>query len=155
MIQTQNDIKIHGHVKLTIEYSDDKPDEIIEFDNLVVNSGLNLLVGSLSGVSSTLTYCAIGTSTTTALATDTQLNAEAWRGPISSFTLSNNVLVTTAYITPLQAVNVNIQEIGWFGGNASMTQNSGTLYAHATNAFGVKTSVMSVTVQRTDTLSSN
>lgn len=150
-----DNIKIKGHVSIKIEYTDGRPIETLDFDNLVVNNGLNMLVNALSGASAQLTWVAVGTSTNTPGAGDIRLNAEVYRTQVTSFSINGNVLTTVAYILPNNGNGYNLQEIGWFGAPATGTKDSGTMYAHATYNIGIKNNLQSLTITRTDTLTSS
>lgn len=96
---------------------------------VVTNVGLNVFVGATS--TPIITYVAVGTSSTTPTVTDTQLGAEVFRKGISSITpgIAPGEVLFNMYLGPSDAVGVNIQEVGFFGGSATGTANSGTLIA--------------------------
>ena len=105
-----------------------------EAHNLVVNVGLNSIASRLSGIDSpankkgTITYCALGTSTTAADQGDTALVAESIRKLVSVRSVASNVAKFRTFFNTSEG-NINIREIGLFGDDASSTPDSGTLFA--------------------------
>ena len=113
----------------------------------ITNAGLNLLRDGMRGAATPqITYVAIGTSTTTPAATDTQLGAEAFRKAVTSAVAggSNGEVIITLYLAPGDANGINVQEVGFFGGAATGTANSGTLLAHGLWAHGVHNNTESI-----------
>jgi hypothetical protein len=103
--------------------------QTIKVDNLVVNNGLELLASLLIGESSPLSYHAIGTGTTTPAATDTQLTTEVSRRAITyKITSGDTVILQTYFLAAL--CTYNLKEGGVYGGSASASANSGTLFSH-------------------------
>jgi hypothetical protein len=99
---------------------------------LITNVGYNLLRDGMSGAQNPLiSYVALGSSSTTPTAGDTQLNAETFRKKVTSYTngVTGEVLINM-YLAPTDDVGANIQEVGFYGGNATSAANSGTLLAH-------------------------
>lgn len=145
-------LKWSGHIRVTVRYADGT-EEVEEFENLITDAGLDLLASALGGVDSEIKYVAWGTSNTAPASGDTTLVAESGRKVVTSQAAgSTGAYVTTVYLAPNEA-NVAIEELGWFAGaSASATADSGvlvarTLYSHT------KTSLESITIERTDTLS--
>ena len=99
----------------------------------ITNAGRTLFRDSLSGATVALIkYVALGTSSLAPAATDTTLGAEVFRKTVTTFTngTSNEVLISM-YLAPSDAINVNITEIGFFGGSSATNKtNTGILLAH-------------------------
>lgn len=126
----------------------------LDFDNQLTNlyrdSVLNQLKGNTFN-SLNILYLAVGTSSTPASATDTQLGAEVFRSSPTSKAIIGNYLQTIWVLTDLQA-NEHLREIGVFAGNATSTANSGTLLSRV-NIDIEKTAVMEITFIRRDIVS--
>lgn len=143
-----------GTIRITITYQDGTQ-EIEEFPNLIVNSGLNHLRNLLEGTitDGQIKYVAFGTSSTAPASSDTTLGTEVFRKAVTArIEGAAGVLTTRCYLAAGDLAGTTIQEIGWFAGvNATSTANSGTmiarvLYLHA------KTNVESIQVDRADTI---
>lgn len=116
----------------------------------ITNAGSNLYRDSASGVSvPTITYVALGTSTTSPTAADTQLGAEVFRKAVTSYTNgSTGEIFINMYLAPLDAVGDDIEEIGFFGGtSATATANTGVLLARGLWTHNPKTNLESITFQ--------
>ena len=95
-------------------------------------AGHNLFRDASKGAANPkISYVALGTGSNAALSSDTKLQAEVYRKAISSYTNGANPgeVIYSLYLAPNDAVGVVIGEVGWYGGNASGTQNTGTLLA--------------------------
>lgn len=116
----------------------------------ITNAGLNLLRDAISGANnSKFLYFAVGSSTTAPAVSDTQLGNETFRKAVSSYTNggTGEVLVS-AYLGPTDAVGLDIEEVGVFGGNAaSSALNSGVLIAHGLFSHNPKTGLESIILQ--------
>lgn len=106
----------------------------------ITNAALNLLRdvqnGQLTGVKvdGRVYYMAIGTGSTAPAVTDTQLAAEVFRKPITSYTNTGvaGETIITCYLSPSDAVGVVIGEVGFFAGaSATTSANSGILVGRA------------------------
>ena len=97
----------------------------------ITNSGRQLIRDGVSGAANDiLSYVAVGSSSTAPSNTDTQLGSETFRKAVSSYlNVATNELQISMYMSPSDDLGDNIQEVGFFGGNASGTPNSGTLFA--------------------------
>jgi len=99
----------------------------------ITNAGLNLIRDALikGTISSLVTYGAIGTGTTAPAVTDTSLANEVFRKRIAGYSAGANVgeAIITMFMSQADAININVQEFGFFGGAASLIANSGTLIA--------------------------
>ncbi len=124
--------------------------------NLIVNAGKDLAASLLGGRAGAaylpLAYCALGTGTTAAAATDTALQTEVYRKSVSSISYQSTgkVIFDTTFST-LEANNYTITELGWL--NAS---SAGTLWNHIILSGGntiSKTNDRSLSVSYTPTFS--
>ena len=111
--------------------------EIKEIDNLMptVAAGLigDILIAE-SGYEVGITYCALGSSTTTPALGDTTLTNEgggvAMRKTITNRTRAGNVVTLSTYFTAAECT-LNIKEIGHYGYPATAVVDTGTLFNHA------------------------
>jgi hypothetical protein len=151
-VQTKDIHKWAGHIKVTVRYEDGH-EQVDEFENLITDVGLDLLVSALNGVDAQIYYLAWGTSSTAPATTDTTLVAESGRKAVTSAVAgTTGAYVTTVYLSPSDA-NVAIEELGWFAGStASATVDTGVMIARVLYSH-TKSSLESITVERTDTLS--
>src|SRR5947209_4217493 len=97
---------------------------------VITNAGLDLFRDGADGANSPkITYVALGTGTTAPAATDTLLQAEAFRKAVTSYTNggSHGEVLVDCYLSPTDAVGVVIGEVGVFGRDANPTSNSGVL----------------------------
>jgi hypothetical protein len=98
----------------------------------LTTAGHNLLRDGAKGAASPkISYAAIGTGSTTPTISDTRLSAEVLRKKITTYTngASTGEVIISLYLAPGEAVGVTIAEVGFFGGNATGTVNSGVLLA--------------------------
>ncbi len=144
-----------GHVKITARFTDGRPPEVTEFDNLIVDAGLNAardaLVADASGPAQ-IRVCALGDDNTAPAAGNTALGNEEFRKAITKTAAgATGVMVTTCYIAPYESV-AQIEEIGWFAGDAADpdTADSGTLISRVLYSRN-KTNLESLQIERTDT----
>ena len=96
----------------------------------LTNAGHNLFRDASKGAANPkITYVALGTGTNTPTTGDTQLQTEVFRKKVTSYTNGTNPgeVHIDLYLSPSDAVSVAISEVGFFGGNATATANSGTL----------------------------
>lgn len=107
----------------------------------VTSAGRNLFAAAAMGTDSCqITFVAVGTSNTTPTANDKKLAAESSASgarksiPTSAIAAGTNPgeLIVTITLQAPDASNVNIQEVGFFGGkSATSTKDSGVLIARA------------------------
>src|SRR6266704_449975 len=97
----------------------------------ITTAGRNLLRDGESGAQNPkITYVALGTDSTAPVIGNTQLGAEVFRKQVTSYTNgTDGELLISMYFSPNDLVGGNIQEVGFFGNNATKTANSGTLLA--------------------------
>jgi len=144
----------HGKIKIIARHKDGT-EEVTELENIITDAGKNLLRGFLDGTvtDGAIKYVALGASSTTPAAGDTQLGDERFRKQVTKQeTGSAGVLDTTVYIAPYEANDFIIEEIGWFAGaNATETANSGVMIARVLYS-RAKTELESLQIVRTDTI---
>lgn len=144
-------IRWRGHVKITANFRDGRPPEVQEFDNLIVDDGLDLAAAALAGGDFEINYCAVGDDNASPAAGDSALGNEEFRKVITKQEAgATGIMVTTCYIAPYEAVD-QIEEIGWFVGGTA-TPDSGTLLARVLYSRN-KTNLESLQIERTDTFS--
>ena len=98
-------------------------------DNLFVTAGMNSIADRLRGADKgSITYCALGTNNTAPTLGDTTLNTELTRKLISVRSASGNVATLQTFYNTSEA-NDTLLEAGLFGDSATLTANSGTLFA--------------------------
>lgn len=115
--------------------------------NLIVNSGLYLTVDHLIAVvTSGLTYHAIGTGTNTPAVTDTQLQTEVARAAYAIRSRGSNVGTFDAFF-PVGVSTFNLKEAGVFGGAATGTANSGTLFSHYLQSYNNSVNLADLTFE--------
>lgn len=113
--------------------------------NLVVTVGMNLVRDFLYGDAvSGLSWFAIGTDTTAAAAGNTTLGAETLRKVFTTITKSSAKLTMNIYLDSTEGNGVTLSEAALFGGAASVTPNSGTLFARVKHTAIVKTSSIGI-----------
>ena len=118
-------------------------------DNLIVTSGKELVAKMLideTGYDTGLTYCAIGTGSTTPIASDTTLTAEAARKAITLKSRNGNEVTYSTYFLASEAT-YNIQEVGLFGhSTATITPDSGVLFNHALLSYDNSSGAVDLTI---------
>lgn len=130
--------------------------EVVEFHNLLVNTGFNLLRDILGQVITDggIKYMGWGNDNTPAAVGDTQLGTEFGRKQMTSQVAGAvGVMVSTVYISPPEGNDQKIEEFGWFAGvGATATANSGVMISRVLYS-RQKTNLESIQVERTDTIS--
>ena len=131
-------ISVTGKVRLIA--SDPMSGRIIETretNNIITTAGAGLIGDILiaeSGYEVGITYCALGSSSTTPALGDTTLNNEgggaAMRKSITNRTRAGNVITLSTFFTAAECT-LNIKEIGHFGYPATAVVDTGTLLNHA------------------------
>ena len=103
--------------------------------NLVTNAGKNLVAQVLldiEGYDTGLTFAALGSGTTTPAASDTELDTEESRQPVSSRRPPPGAVAAFFTFFPSTDVPSTIEEVGMFGhSTASSTADSGVLFSRA------------------------
>lgn len=112
----------------------------------ITNAGLSFFRDGVRGTQNAkITYVALGTSSTAPATSDTHLGLEVFRKKCTSFTAgSTGVITVSMYLSPTDTVGTDIEEVGFFSGNASTTLNSGILVAHGLFSHNPKTGVESI-----------
>jgi|SRR5882762_6066132 len=96
----------------------------------ITDAGLNLVRNGTKGNSLKITYVALGTSTTAPTTGDMQLGAEVFRKAVTSYQDgATGQEIITLYLGSNDAVGDGIKEVGFYGGNATDTADSGDLLA--------------------------
>ncbi len=117
----------------------------------IVNSGHGLLADGLTGADNPKAmYFALGTGSSTPIATQTKLDVEIFRKKVSSFSNGANVgeRLINCFISDTDAVGVSITEVAVFGGNsATSLANSGKMIGRALWSHPGKTNLESITLQ--------
>jgi hypothetical protein len=152
-----------GHVKVVARYADGT-EHVDEFDNLVVNTGLDLMAYALDGKTISIDRVAVGYGTTATTATMTTLESEFNisndfpRKPVSKRIVDtdSHVLKTYAYIAPFEGNDHMICEIGWFTA-PDAEHPDGIMFARAIYPDGghQKSILESLTIYREDTFTSS
>ena len=99
--------------------------------NLVTLAGRNLIRDLLAREpgAAGLSYFALGTGTTAPSSADTRLAAEVFRDTFTQLTLGTGQLTVRYFLGSGAANGYALAEAGLFGGSASPTPGSGTLYS--------------------------
>lgn len=139
-------IHLKGRICIKLKNIYTGKQRIIKINNLITNSGKESIASGLAGIdlSGEITYMAVGTSATAPSVTNTQLTAELDRKQVSVRSVIANVATFETFFRTDEA-NGTIQEAGLFGGSATDTANSGTMFTHATTSF-TKSSAETMTV---------
>jgi hypothetical protein len=95
----EDNVKVSGKVKLIVkDAKTGKILQIVEGKNLITTAGKTLIASLLNGESVNLIgYCAVGSGTTTPNASDTTLEGEIGRLPITSKSRSINVITYSTF----------------------------------------------------------
>lgn len=127
-----NDMKWQGKFFITISNSKIGSVENIELNNQIITGRFSDIVNVLAGLTPNLQirYLAVGTGTNAVTGTETQLQTEVYRTPVTTTNNpSNGVLYTTFNILETEYVG-QIEEVGIFcGTSATPTANTGILLA--------------------------
>ena len=104
-------------------------------NNLVVTSGLGLVCDALADITTGITHCALGTSTSTPAISDTTLTTEVARKAATTRTRSGAVLTTSTFFTAAESTFA-IEEVGLFGSSdATTSADSGTMFTHYSQTY--------------------
>lgn len=120
------------------------------------NGWLNLIRDGSAGANNPkITYVALGTGTSTPTAAQTQLDNEVFRKAVTSYTNgATGEIFVSMYLGPTDAVNVDIEEVAFYGGNSATTAlNSGVMLARGLWSHNSKTGVESIVFQIDATVS--
>jgi hypothetical protein len=124
-----------NNVKLVFENVETGEKEILELHNTECTVGKNSLASRMVGAEKgQVTYFAVGTGASTGGdapdVSDTELNTELERKQISVRSATGNTANFRVFFNTSEANGV-LTEIGLFGDDASITADSGTLFARA------------------------
>lgn len=143
-----------GRFDIFIKSQDGNWEHDRTINNLITDTGLNLLRNLLQGTATDgqIKYIAVGTSSVSVASTQTQLGTEIFRKPVLTRTaIDTGSVQSVTILTETEAV-ANIQEIGIFAGStASATTNSGVMISRILYSKN-KTNLESIQIQRTDTI---
>ena len=131
-----------GKIRVIATFADGST-QTDEFDNLITQYGKDVLRSTLLGlpVDGELKYVALGAGSTAPAYEDVSLEDERFRKSVTKKeTISGNV-ITTVYISPTEANDFEIQELGWFDDTGMIAR---ALYARQ------KTSLESLQIERSD-----
>lgn len=109
--------------------------EVVESHNIIPTVGKqaigDALIDAAAQFDTGITYCAIGTDSTTPVLSDTALGTESARKAITTKTRSSNTLTFSTFFTAAECTYA-IEEVGLFGtSTASASADSGVLFGHA------------------------
>jgi hypothetical protein len=142
-------LTINGKVRATL--CDAKTGRITKrlpwHHNIIPTAGLAGLAGLMGGIGTAVTYGAVGGGTSTPATGDTQMGSEIARKAIATASV-NGTTVTIEFFFEAAEGNGAITQCALFGGTASATKDSGTLfeYANFANAF-TKAATETLTVE--------
>ena len=153
---TQKNIHFKGIYRL---FEDGKL--VREQENLVVNSGFDILLKNLAGTQSVvetleIQRLAVGTGSNAVSASDTQLQTEIDRNAVTSFTVTTNTITARVDFSASESVGT-LTELGVFvNTTATDTADSGVLFSRVLldSAYG-KASTKTLTVEWQLTISSS
>jgi hypothetical protein len=124
-------MKLMSNVKMFFENTKTKEVEIITLHNIACTVGKNSLANRLIGATKgEITYFAVGTGTDAPAAGDTTLGTEIYRKQISVRSVSGAIATFRIFFNTSEA-NDTLKEIGLFGDDATVTADTGTLFARA------------------------
>ncbi len=134
-VNMQLNEKIIPAGKVLIEIRDAKTGKLKSQDlikNTFCTAGKVAMADALRGTETAnrgiITYCAVGTDATAPEAVDTHLGAELFRKLVSVRSVAANVATFQTFFTTTEA-NGELREAGLFGGDASSTPDTGTLFS--------------------------
>lgn len=129
----ETDIKLKGELTLDFFNVHTKKHRIYQYKNMVVTTAKTSIAQRLAGdtAAGEITYCALGTGTTSPALGNTTLQTELFRKLISSRSVAAAVATFQTFYTTSEA-NGALKEAGLFGNatavTASATPDSGQLF---------------------------
>ena len=124
-------MNLKGNIKITIENVDTKKIETVELHNVSCSAGMYSLASRMVGaIKGEVTYFAVGTGTNAPNKTDVKLQTEIERKQISVRSATGDTAYFRIFFNTTEA-NGTLKEIGLFGDDASVTKDTGTLFARA------------------------
>lgn len=128
-MNTQENLKASGSLRVVITGADGKVKEEREFKNLVVNTGLAYVASRMVGTAANvMSNMALGSGTTAASATDTALQTELGRVALASGTAAANIVTYTATFPPGTATGA-VTEAGILNAASAGTLLCRTVFA--------------------------
>ena len=102
-----------------------------KYTNLFCLAGKYSILDRMTGESSKglVTYLALGSDTTSPLASDVKLGTETFRKAITQRTRTGLIFYSSTFLTSAEA-NATFREMGLFGDDASSGADSGTMNTH-------------------------
>lgn len=148
----ESNIKLSGIVTVTVK---DIAGNVIQqdtFRNKIPYSALNDIVNYRLGDSADgeIKYLAWGNDNTPPSNDNETLGNELGRKPVTKKVSGGNGVLGVQTFLSSQEANIQIEELGWFAGNASEVANSGTLVARVLYSYE-KTEQVTIQVDRTET----
>lgn len=148
----QSNIQLKGIVTITVKDLEGNTIRKDTFKNKIPYAALNDIVNYRLGdsVDGEVKYLAWGNDNTPPLNDDETLGNELGRKPVTKKeSVGNGVLEIQTFLSS-QDANTQIEEIGWFTGNATDVPNSGTLAARVLYSYE-KTEQVTIQIDRTET----
>lgn len=139
-IQAGVNLGVKGHFHLTAINSETGTErELADFDNLIVNAGLDMIAVIPSGYDTPRGGCSVGTGNTPAAAGDTVMEAFlAGTDNVLSTTFASNLTTTPYYADSIYTYQFatgvaagNLTEIGIVATNSATPTSSAPLFAHS------------------------
>ncbi len=109
---TRNTINVNGKIRFVHKDSKGEVKNVLEQDNLVVNTGLGHIAYRFGGSTGVMDHIAIGYGETAPTPSDTSLESELGSTGISSTTVSGNAVTFTA--TNIVPASTGLYEAGVF-----------------------------------------
>ena len=128
-MNTKDDIKASGSLRVVVYDKSGAVKESREFDNLVVTTGKNFVASRIVGVvDNVMSHMAVGSGTTAAASGDTALQTELGRVALASNTAALNVVTQTATF-PAGTGTGAVTEAGVFNAASAGTMFCRTVFA--------------------------
>lgn len=130
------DIPMEGELLVILRNVMTGKEDIQHVKNLVTDAGKEAIADALRGNTAnnrgTITYCAVGTNAVAPANTNTQLGAELYRKLVSVRGTDPSIPRVATFQTFFNVNEANgaLKEAGLFGGTATGTTNTGTLFCH-------------------------
>ena len=119
----------------------------IKKHNMFVTAGKNVLRDFMNGsIVTGLTHMAIGTDNTTVTLSDVLLGTEVYRDTFTNTTSTSAQLTLKYYLSSTEANGNTLTEAGLFGNGATVTTDSGSMFARVIYTGIVKTTSIAVTI---------
>ena len=156
-LRFKDTLRLEG--KAVLRVTDPKTGELVKTigaNNVICTVGKGLIGDMLidvSGYDTGLTYCAIGTSAATAVASGTILTGEYFRKAITSKSRLSTEITVSTFFTATEG-SANIKEAGIFGhSTAGTAKNSGIMFARWLVAFNNSSGLFDLTFDHITSIS--